>query len=133
MKPSNFSAILWDFDGVILNSNEVRTLGFQKVLNDFPEEQVQRLLKFHEQNGGLSRYVKFRYFYEEILKTSITRSQVNELAGRFSEIMLQLLTDKSLLIQSTLKFINKMHTTNKEMHIVSGADGKELTLTYVKN
>ena len=58
--------IFWDFDGVILNSNKVRDKGFETVLSGFPKEEVDKLLKFHRQNGGLSRYVKFRYFFEEI-------------------------------------------------------------------
>jgi beta-phosphoglucomutase-like phosphatase (HAD superfamily) len=36
--------IFWDFDGVILNSNEVRDNGFETVLKDFPTEQVEQLL-----------------------------------------------------------------------------------------
>ena len=58
--------IFWDFDGVILNSNKVRDSGFEIVLKDFPKNQVELLLNYHRQNGGLSRYVKFRYFFEVI-------------------------------------------------------------------
>src|SRR5690554_3944199 len=117
--------IFWDFDGVILNSNEVRDNGFVEVLKDFPKEEVDKLLSFHRKNGGLSRYVKFRYFFEEIRKEPITDEEVNTWALRFSEIMLSSLKDKSLLISETVDFIKNNHQ-HYAMHIVSGSDQTEL-------
>lgn len=120
-----FKVILWDFDGVILNSNAVRDLGFEKVLADFPQDKVEELLAYHRLNGGLSRYHKFRYFYEQILERPITDDDVMELASRFSIIMKKLLTDKSLLINDAVSFI-RMNHTKYSMHIVSGSDQNEL-------
>lgn len=117
--------IFWDFDGVILNSNEVRDNGFLEVLKDFPKEEVDKLLSFHRRNGGLSRYVKFRYFFEEIRKEPITDEEINTWALRFSEIMLSSLKDKSLLIAETVNFIKTNHQ-HYAMHIVSGSDQAEL-------
>ena len=121
----DYKVILWDFDGVIMDSMPIRDKGFIEVLKSFPEDQVADLVAFHQKNGGLSRYVKFRYFYEEILKQPITEEQVNELASRFSEIMLSLLIDETLLIIDSVNFI-KSEGANYKMHIVSGSDGKEL-------
>lgn len=122
---SDFQALFWDFDGVILNSNAVRDLGFEKVLADYPEQEVKELLNFHTKNGGLSRYVKFRYFFEEIRKEIVSDDKIQQYANRFSEIMKSLLTDKSLLIQETVVFIEKNHQ-KVPMIIVSGSDQTEL-------
>jgi len=126
MKPSDFEVILWDFDGVIIDSNTVREFGFREVLKEFDPEQVEQLIDFHNANGGWSRYVKFRYFYEEILKRQISESQVQELANSFSSIMVDRLPNPELLIQETVRFIQEMNSQGKEMHIVSGSDGNEL-------
>ena len=126
MKPSDFEVILWDFDGVIIDSNSVRELAFRQVLKEFDSEQVEQLIDFHNANGGWSRYVKFRYFYEEILKRQISESQVQELANSFSSIMVDRLPNPELLIQETVRFIQEMNSQGKEMHIVSGSDGNEL-------
>jgi len=67
MIPQYLDAIFWDFDGVLINSNSIREMGFEKVLSDYPKEKVEALLQFHKANGGLSRYVKFRHFFENIL------------------------------------------------------------------
>jgi phosphoglycolate phosphatase-like HAD superfamily hydrolase len=117
--------IFWDFDGVILNSNEVRDKGFETVLRDFPKDEVDQLLSFHRKNGGLSRYVKFRYFFEEIKGEEISEEEINDWAAKFSVIMLNSLKDKSLLIRETNNFIQKNYR-NYLMHIVSGSDQTEL-------
>lgn len=119
------NVILWDFDGVILDSMKIRDLGFVEIFRGFDDASVDRLLNYHRRNGGLSRYVKIRYFYEEILGESISQDEVARHADRFSEIMRDLLADPALLIKETIDFIRHNHETYP-MHIVSGSDGNEL-------
>lgn len=122
-----YKVILWDFDGVIEDSMAVRDLGFVRVLENsgFEAEDIGSLLAYHRANGGLSRYVKFRYFYEVILGQEVAEADISVLASSFSEIMLSLLINKDLLIQDTVDFI-KSHYETFEFHIVSGSDGQEL-------
>jgi phosphoglycolate phosphatase-like HAD superfamily hydrolase len=122
---SRYKYILWDFDGVILNSNPARTLGFKKVLEDFPNDQVEKLLDFHNKNGGLSRYVKFRYLYEVIRGEEVDEHLIQDLANQFSLIMKQILTNPQLLIQDSVSFIQQ-NCSQIQMHIVSGSDRQEL-------
>jgi HAD superfamily hydrolase (TIGR01549 family) len=117
--------IFWDFDGVLMDSNAVRDLGFERVLAEFPKDQVVRLLAFHQANGGLSRYVKFRYFFEEIRKEPITDDEILIWAERFSLIMKELLVNPELLIEETLNFV-KENQGKYIMHITSGSDQNEL-------
>lgn len=120
-----YKVILWDFDAVILNSNAVRDMGFEIVLAAYPKEKVEKLLEYHRANGGLSRYVKFRYFFEEVLNESITEERIKELAASFSIIMKELLTNPELLIMDAVNFI-KENAKGFDMHIVSGSDQTEL-------
>ncbi len=117
--------IFWDFDGVLMDSNAVRDVGFVSVLSEFPREQVAGLLSFHQANGGLSRYVKFRYFFEEIRKEPISDGEILKLAERFSLIMKELLVNPKLLIDETLNFV-KQNQGKFIMHITSGSDQTEL-------
>lgn len=126
LKPQKkLKAIFWDFDGVLLNSNPIRDRGFEEVLKDYPEEQVKELLSFHQANGGLSRYVKFRYFFETIRGESVSDEQIQEWANRFSDIMRKLLTDPSLQIAETIAYVMAWHD-KIQMYIVSGSDQEEL-------
>jgi phosphoglycolate phosphatase-like HAD superfamily hydrolase len=117
--------IFWDFDGVILDSMPVRNRGFELVLKDYPDEDVNSLMKFHLENGGLSRYVKFRYFFEKILNKDVNNDDIDKWAQKFSAIMRKELVQPKLLINDSINFI-KENNKNFEMHIVSGSDGDEL-------
>lgn len=121
----NKKNIFWDFDGVIMDSMPVRNRGFELVLKEFPNEQVELLMQFHLKNGGLSRYVKFRHFFEEIRRGKITEEEINEWAQKFSGIMRKELVQPALLIKDSLNFI-KENYKKFNMHVVSGSDGEEL-------
>jgi len=122
----NYKVILWDFDGVLMDSNSVRDYGFEKVLSDYPKESVERLLEFHRINGGLSRYVKFRYFFENILRQDISDDEIQEWANKFSIIMKSQLLNPELLIEDSLNFVKSEYEKGRKMHIVSGSDQEEL-------
>ena len=117
--------ILWDFDGVILDSMKVRDWGFREIFKSFDNDKVEALLKYHTLNGGLSRYVKIRYFYEEILGKEITESEVLEYANDFSLLMKKELVNPNNLIQDSVVFI-KDNYKKYDFHIVSGSDQHEL-------
>jgi len=119
------TTILWDFDGVILDSMKVRDWGFVQIFKNFKESQVENLLEFHRLNGGLSRYVKIRYFFENILNKHIEENEINSYAYKFSELMREKLIDKENLIGDSLDFI-KINYKNYNFHIVSGSDQGEL-------
>ena len=113
--------ILFDFDGVILDCMPVREYGFRKIFENQDIDLVDKLLDFHNKNGGLSRYVKIRYFYEELLHLNISDEEVNVLAEKFSVIMKEELVNKKYLIAETVDFIHKNYK-NYNLHIVSGSD-----------
>jgi len=117
--------IFWDFDGVILDSMKVRDWGFEQIFKSFKKEDIERLLKYHRENGGLSRYVKIRYFFEELLSQSIEKEEVLIYAEKFSRLMRKELINPSNLIVDSVKFI-KNNFNRYNFHIVSGSDQEEL-------
>ncbi|WP_447926359.1 HAD family hydrolase [Vreelandella sp. EE27] len=63
---SKYECMLFDCDGVILNSNRVKTDAFYKTALPYGEIAASRLVDYHVNNGGISRYKKFAYFLEGI-------------------------------------------------------------------
>ncbi len=117
--------LLFDFDGVIMDSNPIRTAGFRELFRNFPCEQVDELIHYHEYNGGIPRFDKIRYFYREILGRHISEEMVHEYAGKFSAIMKRELVNEKYLIDETIAFI-RQNRSRYHVHVVSGSEEKEL-------
>jgi len=122
---SDYKNIIWDFDGVIIDSSEIRIYAFQKMLKNYPMEMVDELIDFHKKNDGLSRYVKIDHFFSNILHQKINNKKRDSLLKEFGKICLKKLNNKGLLINETLKFIANNHS-EKNFHIASGSDNFEL-------
>lgn len=96
-KPSGSSqppirAILFDFDGVILESMDIKTVAFGKLFQDFPD-QVDQIRDLHVKNGGTSRFIKFRLIYRDILKQPLSDERFQYLCDKYSELVFQEMMD----------------------------------------
>jgi phosphoglycolate phosphatase-like HAD superfamily hydrolase len=65
------AAVIFDFDGVILESNDLKDLGFQNLFADFPEHHGA-LQRFHLANETLGRVAKVRSLLREVLPPDVT-------------------------------------------------------------
>lgn len=127
MNLENFEALVFDFDGVILDSIQIKNLGFKYIFRSYPSHAVDELYRFHISNGGISRYVKIRYFFENILKEDVSEETVLALAQDFSNFVSERLKNKNLLIPDCLNFIKKVYQ-KLPVFIASGSDQAELKL-----
>ena len=81
-------SIIFDFDGVLVESAEIKTEAFRKLFSAWPDK-VEQIVAYHVKNAGLSRYVKFRYAFEEILGMHFSEELIQELGGEFSQLVLE--------------------------------------------
>lgn len=82
-------AILFDFDGVILDSLDVKTQAFYDMYLPYGEEIARKAADYHLAHGGVSRFEKFRYYHREFLGREIDEAEVDRLADQFSELVFQ--------------------------------------------
>ena len=52
--------IFFDFDGVILNSVNVKTEAFRDMYKQYGDDIAQKVVNHHLANGGVSIFEKFR-------------------------------------------------------------------------
>jgi len=122
---TNFEVIIWDFDGVIIDSDEIRTNSFKETFKEFGKRNVDKLIEYHKLNGGLSRYDKIDFFFKKIINQNISDSEFISRVNLYSKFCLERLCDKSLLINDSLDFI-KVNYKNYFFHIASASDEMEL-------
>ena len=64
---NQYKTFIFDCDGVILNSNDIKTKSFKNTLGEFNKFAVEEFISYHKNNGGISRYEKIKYFLKEII------------------------------------------------------------------
>lgn len=121
----NYEVFIFDCDGVILDSNELKSEAFAYALSGEDKSDVEKLIKYHKDNGGISRYKKFEYFYSEICPSSQKDLKVNKALEAFAQKVSKEMLRVDL-IPGVLDFLKKMTSLNKKIFINSGSDETEL-------
>ena len=83
---SPLCAVIFDFDGVILDSNALKTEAFREIFARYPAH-AEAMMAFHESHVSHSRYVKFAHLVEDLLGRRGDRALVNHLADEFSDLL----------------------------------------------
>jgi HAD superfamily hydrolase (TIGR01549 family) len=79
--------IAFDFDGVLVESVDVKTKAYARLFEEYGEGVVSRVVDYHLTNGGVSRFVKFRVIYSEILNKPLSEKKFQFLCDEFSSIV----------------------------------------------
>jgi beta-phosphoglucomutase len=116
-------AIIFDLDGVIIESAGIKTETFRALFSRYPDK-LPEIMAYHEKNAGISRYVKFRHFYEQILGKELTPAKEKELGKEFSKIALQQIL-KAPLVAGIENFL-KNNSRRFLLFIASGTPEEEL-------
>lgn len=123
-----YQTIAFDCDGVLLNSNAIKTEAFFISTVSYGEENARSLVDYHMRNGGISRYKKFDYFLKQILdKSWYNQSELAKLLRIYErEVVNRLL---SCEVGEGLKALRKKTKASK-WFVVSGGDQNELRFVF---
>jgi HAD superfamily hydrolase (TIGR01549 family) len=80
--------LVFDCDGVILDSVPIKTKAFARLAEPYGGEARDRLVMFHAEHGGVSRFKKFEWFFSEVVGREITVEESREWGERFAQYAL---------------------------------------------
>ncbi|MBK5928165.1 HAD family hydrolase [Rhodobaculum claviforme] len=63
----HYATLVFDCDGVVLDSNRLKTEAFRRAALPWGEAAADALVAYHIAHGGVSRYVKFRHFLDALV------------------------------------------------------------------
>ena len=90
MMAVGWQAIIFDFDGVVVESGDIKTQAFADLYRPHGEAVTAAVVQYHKLHGGMSRYQKFRYFQQHLLrKPPLTPDEEQELDRQFSELVVE--------------------------------------------
>lgn len=81
------TSIIFDFDGVLVESVDIKTAAFARLFADEGQDVVERVIEYHLRNGGVSRFEKIRYYYEYILRRPLSDELLRKECVRFSALV----------------------------------------------
>ena len=87
MKLFKYKTIIFDCDGVLLNSNQIKSEAFYQTALPAGEKYAAELLDFHRNHGGISRNKKFEYFLNRIVATKKNRLELPALLETYANLV----------------------------------------------
>ncbi len=115
--------IVFDCDGVLLQSANIKTVAFGKTVAPFGELAAEQFIAYHNKNFGISRMTKFKWFCEEVLKDNNPALQ-EKLASDFAKNVQQ-----EILICPFIDGVEEALTTlygKMPLYVCSGTPHDEL-------
>lgn len=116
--------IFFDFDGVIVESVDVKTKAFGRLFEPEGKSNVKKVVDYHLKNTGVSRFEKIRHIYKEILKRPLSEPEFGSLCERFSAMVVDEVI-ASPFVAGAQEFL-KSYSGVYDCYVVSATPEEEL-------
>lgn len=79
-----YEAIFLDFDGVLVESLEIKSRAFRSLYREFGPGVVEKVMRHHRSHEGISRLDKIQHCHREFLGIDLTERELAALGRRYS-------------------------------------------------
>ena len=104
--------ILFDFDGVIVESCDIKTEAFAKLFAVEEKADLKAIVSYHKSNAGVSRFEKFKHIYRAILKRPLSGEEFRGLCDRFSRLVMESVIGAPY-VKGAMEFLKKYSSIYK--------------------
>ena len=87
MKTRPPAALVFDFDGVVVDSVQLKVDAFREMYSGHGDEILQAVEHYQRYHGGISRSKKFAHFERELLGKDADEARIADLSEQYSRIV----------------------------------------------
>ncbi len=128
MELSKYKTWFFDCDGVLLDSNQLKSESFYEVALPYGKENAQILVECNKRLGGVTRFEKFRYFFETILEKKSFEKELEKALHNFSTLVCEKLINCPET-SGVRDFLSSLQT-NTRKYVVSGGVQSEIQYIF---
>jgi len=85
LKKTRLKVLALDFDGTLVESNNIKDSAFETIFCEWPEH-TGTMMRWHLTHDSIERGEKFRYFVEEVLALPGQNDLIEKLSSRFGQL-----------------------------------------------
>lgn len=80
-------AVVFDFDGVVVDSVELKVEAFRDMYREYGVDVMDAVEAYQRYHGGMSRMKKFAYFEAELIGRPADQARIDELCAAYSALV----------------------------------------------
>ena len=131
IKNNNKIICIYDFDGVILDTDLLKYNIFKNIFHDERKSIQKKILNYHFLNQGINRIKKFEYIATNITKKINIKKEVKYLESLFSKKLRQNLANCKFST-GAIKSMESLKKNKIKMFLATGINKKEIDKIIIK-
>ncbi|MEM7522361.1 MAG: HAD family hydrolase, partial [Pseudomonadota bacterium] len=116
-------AVIFDFDGTLIESNGVKDAAFRQIFADSPH--LETIMAYHQAHNHVVRYDNFRHIVEEIVGETYDAARAASLSAAFGAAVFTGLTTCPM-VRGTDAMLAALRAQGAGLHLVSFSPDHEL-------
>lgn len=125
MRDAGVRAVIFDFDGVLVESADIKTAAFRALYAPHGAAVVAAAVAHHQANGGISRRKKIRHIHATELGIELDTAALDVLCQRFSALVEDAVV-AAPMVAGAADLVARLRRDRTPLFVVSGTPHDEL-------
>jgi HAD superfamily hydrolase (TIGR01549 family) len=122
-----YQVLIFDCDGVIFDTNRLKTAAFKKVLSHYGDQNVEKFVQYFSSNFGKSRFVHARHFITNILQEPFRAVLYDQIINDYG-LQCQALYNDAEICAGVVELLKYNESVAK--YVASGSAQDELRIVF---
>ncbi|MFE8102957.1 HAD hydrolase-like protein [Brenneria goodwinii] len=126
----DYDVYIFDCDGVILDSNQLKLDAMKKALGEYPVQDIAACIDYFSKNFGRSRYHHVEHFLKNFIRCSAENYQqkYDDIIFKYADFCLNLYKKAKV----NTGFVDFISNVKSDKYVASGSDENELKQVFAE-